>query len=218
MLASDAAHHPEASDLRSTLIDVFVKRGIGTAEQIAPAELRTPKLSGTDLRTLLESDWAAYEWVRTRREVLGIPKEVPFDVRRRLDVTKRVYHRGRKVEDARELVLKVAWEELEDNPSELTIAKRRSVTRGTTLAIRWAEDPEEHRVLANLTTTATGRDRAERDKLLLTLESDGVLRRAVGAAKNQLALGSTLYAEVADDVMTMKGGARLLHIVGGTDD
>ncbi|MDF2697951.1 MAG: hypothetical protein K0S65_6334, partial [Labilithrix sp.] len=220
ILACDQAHHPDADDLRDALVRELVRRGVGTEAELKPVPIQHDDdlLRGIDLKTLLESDWAAHEWVRRRREQLGIPPDVPFDVRRRLDVTKRIYHRAGRHEQSRELVLKVAWEQFEDNPKELLLARRRSVTRGTTLAIQWAEHASDHRILAHITSSSKARDRAERDALLLRLEDDGLLRRAEGAASRQLGIGQTLYAEVTDDVMTMKGGARLLHIVSEKSD
>ena len=208
MIACDAAYHPGADDLRDAFTKELVARGVGITEDLKPRD-PTATIAGVDLTTLLESDWAAYEWVTKHRAELGVPPNVPFDVRRRLDVKKLVYHQDEHVH-ARELVLKVAWEETEENAPDLAIARARSVTRGTTLAIAWSDKP---RVLAQI--TSEGRGREDRDAFLTALADSGRLRRASGAAKNQLALGSTLYAEVAGDVMTLKGGARLLHIVGG---
>jgi len=214
MHACDNAYHPDADALRSAFADELVNRAVATTTELELPSLPSADLiAGMDLATLLGSDWAAYEWVGRHRVELGIPDKVPFNVRQRLDVKKKVYHRGGKTASPRELVIKIAWEETEDNPAGLAIASRRSVTRGTTVAIQWVEDGEKSRVIAHVTSYDAKRDREARDELLLRLTDEGRLSRARGAASKQFA-SSELYAEVAGDVMTLKGGARLLHIVG----
>jgi hypothetical protein len=215
MHACDAAYHPEVDALRTAFAEELVNRNVATAAELVLRPLPAADLiDGMELATLLGSDWAAYEWVGRHRVALGIPEKVPFNVRKRLDVRKKVYHRRGRTEHPRELVIKVGWEELEDNPAELAIASRRSVTRGTTVAIQWADAGDKNRVIAHITSHAANREREARDAFLLRLADEGLISRARGAASKQLAASSELYAEVADDVMTLKGGARLLHIVG----
>jgi hypothetical protein len=67
---------------------------------------------------------------------------------------------------------------------------------------------------SRLTTDLSDQQRADRDRMLLRLDEDGILlldRRGVGP--DQQPLGSAIRAESLGPVMRVRGGARMLHLL-----
>ena len=172
VLAADEASHPDSAEQRQWIRDEFVRRGIVAAAR--ELEVRTnfshPNVAALDLGSLVESDWAAYRFANDNRALLRIPKDVPFEVRPRLDVTKLYWHRDGKHE-VRECLFKVSWNRVERNSVGGGLPARRRITVGTTLAIDW----ETRGVRAILTTEASAQ-REERDRLLAALVDAEILR------------------------------------------
>jgi hypothetical protein len=209
--ASDQAAHPDSSQGRDWLCEEFVKRGIvpnrAALETKAPYE--EPALAEVDLQTLVDSDWAAYDFANRNRDLLGIPAEIPFEVRPRLRTTKRVYHRGEQAEIV-DCLFKVAWRESEKNPSGRWFTDERQVTTGTTLAIAWEEPP---RVVRFRLTTEREAQREERDRFLLRLDDeDALLPARQATAHDGKPLRSAVQAEVMGGRMRLRGTARTLHV------
>ena len=173
ILAADQASHPDSEEQREWICEEFVRRGI--VQRAADLRVKTnfphPAVAELDLPSLVESDWAAYQFANANRSLLRIPKDVPFEVRPRLDVTKLYWHRDGKHE-VRECLFKVSWIRVERNGVGHGLPRRRRITMGTTLAIDW----ETRTVRARLTSEGGAADRAERDRLLATLIDTEVLR------------------------------------------
>src|SRR6266511_3133313 len=78
IVAADQASHPDEAQERGWLVDQFVHRCM--ADSANDLEVRTDyeesPLNDLDLETLIESDWAAYEFANHNRELLGIPDAV----------------------------------------------------------------------------------------------------------------------------------------------
>ena len=83
ILASDQASHPDDDTSRSRIRDEFARRHVVGSE--TDLELETDfeheAVADLDLATLVESDWAAYEFAGRHRDLLGIPADRPFRVR-----------------------------------------------------------------------------------------------------------------------------------------
>lgn len=209
--ASDQAAHPDSAQGRDWLCEEFVTRGIvpnrAALETGAPYD--EPALAEVDLQTLIESDWAAYDFASRNRDLLGIPAEIPFEVRPRLKTTKRVYHRGQQGEIV-DCLFKVVWRESEKNPSGRWFADERQITTGTTLAIAWDEPP---RLVRLRLTTRPEDQREERDRFLLRLDDEGALLPARQAtAHDGEPLRSAVRAELMGGRMRVRGTARTLHV------
>jgi hypothetical protein len=221
LLAADQASHPDAEQARASLRKEFVARGIVPNE--SSLEVRTgfeePAVTAADLESLVNSDWAAYQFAERSRDLLGIPETVPFYVPPRLDVTKE-YHQAREIERVRECVFKVSWEHIEDNPKELRrrYASRRRMSVGTTLAIDWGT----RRVRALLTTNPDLLPAAEarllkedRNEMLRNLARRGLLHRVGGGGRRTTEPGLPgAIALITDGVLRVRGSARLLHVSG----
>ena len=79
IIASDQAAHPDSDAGRLWLCEEFVRRGIvpdASALDVRPPH-EEPALAGVSLQTLVESDWAAYDFASQNRELLGHPAGHP---------------------------------------------------------------------------------------------------------------------------------------------
>lgn len=217
IIAADEASHPMSPRERRWLATEFKRRNIVKSTdallKAGPSASRKKKLekvlADLDLQTLVESDWAAYDFVNRWRDLLGAPPAVPLFVRPRLDV-KKVYWFGRGDErEVREVVFKFSWDAVEENPKARGLPSKRQITMGTTLAIDW-----QTKTVRALLTTDTGKlQRADRDASLLLLHGQnrlGVGSDAVGPDGKELM--SVAIAEVSGDVLRIRKSARMLHI------
>jgi hypothetical protein len=212
IIAADQASHPQDTHERDLICEEFVKRGIvRSADELkVETNFEHPAVTGMDLETLIESEWAAYEFANNNRDFLSIPKGVHFQVRPRLDTTKLYYHLGGR-QEIRECIFKVSWDQKEANQLGSFYPSERRITVGTTLAIDWST----HSVRAKLTSDYHDeQQREDRDLLLQRLNDEGVLR------KGNLALGpdgkllrSAVKAETIEGLMRVRGASRMLHIV-----
>jgi hypothetical protein len=217
ILAADQASHPDDDQEREWIRQEFVRRHM--VDDRAALEVETnfehPGVAGIDLATLVESDWAAYEFANQNRDLLCIPANVPFHVASRLDVTKRYYQRDGE-QDVRECLFKVWWNQPEPNPLGTWFPGRRQITVGTTLAIDW----DTRRVRARLTSDHSRRpqeedeQRHDRDLLLARLAGGGLLQPAhLATGPDSRQRRAVLSAESSNGLMRVRGTARMLHIV-----
>jgi hypothetical protein len=210
ILAADQASHPGDGQERRWIREEFVRRHM--AEDEAALEVETNvdadgRLDGVDLATLVDSDWAAYDFANRNRDFLGIPGDVPFRVLPRLDSTKQYYPRSGP-QLVRECIFKVAWDHSEPNSLGPAFPAVRKVTVGTTLAIDWAT----RRIRSRLTTDPVTQ-RQDRDRLLLHMADSGVLvPDRMGMGPDGRPLRSFVRAEALGDVMRVRGAARMLHL------
>jgi hypothetical protein len=227
IIASDQASYPDDRKERDWICDEFLRRNMVPSTDVLKLEtnFEYKPLRDIQLETLIESDWAAYEFVNEHRKFFGIPKGVHFRVRPRLDTTK-LYFTGGGRQRIRECLLKISWDYKEPNHLGRFYPSERQITVGTTVAIDW----EARRVRAILTSDFSQRpqasrkhQKAERERqqsdrslMLGRLAEEGVLRlgnEAVGPDGNLLR--SSIKAETMDGLMRIRGAARTLHISGG---
>lgn len=198
-LAADRAAYPASADLRSAFAQRFVERHIvnqvGDLDTERPAELGVP---AAQVHELHDSDWAAYRYVEQHRTVMGIPAGVSFTVLPRVDTTKRIgsVNEGNR---QRELIVKVSWNHAEEAVG--ATARTRVVATGATVVLNW----ETGECLALVHSDVTGKDQQhERDRLLVELESDGVLD-----AGDEAGVGVRGASDPG-----LRSSQRLLHLAG----
>jgi hypothetical protein len=218
ILAADQASHPEDGQEREWLRQEFIHRKMipGPRSLEVETHLSDPALDGLDLQDLLESDWAAYQFANDHRDLLFIPPGIPFQVERRMKVTKRYYHRTGQ-QEVSECLFKVWWYTTEQNQVGDQFPKARRIAVGTTLAIDW----ETHTLRARLTSDRTsfpdeGEEQLQdRDRFLRHLAEQDILRASQDAlGPDGRPLRAVIGAEDIHGVMRVKSMARMLHIIG----
>lgn len=216
LLAADRAGNPDFDAPRAFLRAEFVARGIvARAEDLeTPTQFAEPAVEALDPETLMESDFAAYGFVNDQRALFGVPVGVPFEVRPRLATEKVYFHEkdGKSgQEKVREVLVKVAWTELE--PQRVAgLPGARRVAAGTTLAI----DRDTRRVRVRITTGTDGARRAERDRYLEQLVRTH--RIAIGPEArdaNGLPRADVIRGDVVGGALKLRNVASMLHMGQG---
>jgi hypothetical protein len=227
ILAADEATHVDYSPEREWLKSEFVRRGIVESKDDLAVETNYTEdvKDGMDfnLNELRDSAWTAYTFARKNRDLLGIPKDVPFEIHPRLDVTKNYYVGNGNKKAVRELLFKVSWQHAEENPGGWMKASHRRFTVGTTLAIDWDKTVElkaaksnKMHIRAKLTTTTSDQTRRQRDKFVERLMRGGfVVSKDRAPGLDNKPRRATASAEVTRDHLRIRGTMRALHLVGG---
>ncbi|HEY5979965.1 MAG TPA: hypothetical protein VIT41_10050 [Microlunatus sp.] len=213
VLASDEASHPESDTIRNRLTTEFLRRGVVASRDDLDVDtnLEHPAVAEVDVDRLIASDFAAYAFAQANTTLLGIPKGTPFEVRPRLDVTKRYFHRtGAHL--VREVLFKVTWSLVENNASGGGLPAKRRYRCGTTLAI--GMDRAAPYVRAVITTRRGRTDRMATDALLARLIETEQLYVTASPRDAIAPLRSMIEAEIGSDVLRISGLARTLHVTG----
>ena len=226
IIASDQASHPNEKQERQWIAEEFVKRHMVSSVDALKVETNfaAPELVNIDLQTLADSDWAAYEFANNNRKFLGIPEGIHFRVRPRLDTNKKYIRGAQQEEYIRELIFKVSWDYKEPNHLGRFFPEERQITVGTTLAIDWLTKRVRAIVTSDFGERPAGsrkqrkidrqRQKEDRDLMLARLIDEGVLQLADQAdGPDGLQLSSVVSAETMDNLMRIRGAARLLHII-----
>lgn len=226
IIAADQASHPDDKQERQWICDEFVKRHMITGEGALKVETNfaAKELATVDLQTLVDSEWAAYEFANKNRKFLGIPNGVHFRVRPRLDATKTYIRGPGKMDPIRELIFKVSWDYKESNHLGQFFPAERQITVGTTMAVDWLTKKVRAIVTSDFSERPSGSGRKrkadrqqqklDRDLMLARLLDDGVLELAdqTGGPDGKQRT-SLVSAEKMGNLMRIRGAARMLHII-----
>jgi len=225
IMTVDQVAYPDDLKIRNWVKAQFTSRHLVLNEDALDVETdferEGPEAIG--VRALHDSDWAAYQYANAHRELLGIPEDIPFQVRPRLHVLKK-YQGG----EGEECIFKVAWDHVEDNPLGSGYPGKRRITVGTTVAIDW----KTGRVLARLTNAPPERrllafdreyrrrwqeyeeQRRDRDVFVGGLAARGLLKLGSHAlGPDGQPLRSVIQADVIGNAMKARGTGKMLHIV-----
>jgi hypothetical protein len=224
-IAADIAADPRSEHkaaIRELFAQRFVKRGVvDSVDELAATAPAALSITPDQLADIRDSDWAAYTFVDKHRPEFGIPADQSFKVLPRVDATKQI---GTKRADGkydiqRELLLKIAWDIVEDNGAAGLPAPKRRVQTGATLAIRWSDGSVLALIRSNVTTSAA--QRAARDEFLTQLlASDAPVAIVDTDTSSPPRAPSGIQIRIFGDVAKITGTQRLLHIddISDTDD
>jgi hypothetical protein len=212
LVADMRAYLEDESGYRRTFNDEFKKRGIpGDLQPDLPDEFLR-----VDLDDLLESDWTAYEFVDKHKKLLGVPAKGPFRVFSRRESQRRYYIGEGKRETRREVILQVTWEASEPNGGVLSLPSSRAVFKGTTIVIDGRADGRGRYPVLSCLSTDSGEHQVDaRTEAVRRLADAGLLLFASRWQANDMRpLAPLVFARTAQNVLRLRGTARLLHLAG----
>jgi hypothetical protein len=158
-----------------------------------------------DVDRLIRSDSEADQFVKKYRDVFNIPPRVPFTVYPRTKSSKG-YGWGKEWDTERsyEVLLKVSWEQVEEDAFDKKFPTARKITCGTT--VKLTTDGS----VGNVLTTEVETQKPERDRMVRSLLEKGLLQPpAKSAGPNSPA--APIRVEAHKGVMKVRGAGRLLH-------
>lgn len=195
------------------LTDSFARRGIPLDENksLLQTEFDENPLEGVDLQDLINSDWIAYQFAGSRRDLLAIPDNVNFEVLPRFVARKRINYRPAIYQQ--QLFFNVRWTETEEIGIRLpSLPNQRRIVVGTTLVI----DLDQKRPIAVLHTDSDPKLSKSRDEMLAMLIKSDLLRLgplAVGPHGERL--DGVIQAEITGGALKLSGVANMLHVTHG---
>src|SRR5262245_23920677 len=210
MVAADVYSNPDDPEPREFIKKEFQRRGmVEHARMLDPVDPGFELPAELDLEQLVRSDWAAYQFAERWRQPLMIPERVPFEVRPRLDVSRRTWRKNGEPATTRALLFKVAWQASQEFKSGDFFSEV-AVTRGTMLAIDW-----ETRKVRTLLSTSPDHP-SQRDT---STERNNTMRKeflATNLAEGLLELGSpNVY--VQNNTLRVRAMGQMLHMMGHSD-
>lgn len=207
MVAADTYSNPDDPEPREFIKEEFERRGmVDAAASLDPVDPGFELPADLDLEQLVHSDWAAYQFAERWRKELMIPAGIPFEVRPRLEVTRKTWRKNGQPAMTRALLFKVAWQAAQEFQSGDFFSEV-AVTRGTTLAIDW----ETRKVRTLLSTSpdhpsqsdaSTSRNDAMREAFLTSNIADGLLE-----------LGSP-NVQIQNNTLRVRAMGQMLHMMG----
>jgi hypothetical protein len=216
ILRADMHAHPDdPSGYRRLLQEEFERRGVCPPGAIDPDAAEPLRPMKVDVDELIESDWAAYQFVDAHREELGLGRDrkVPFRLFPRRDVMRTYFIGNRERELRREVVLQFTWEQDEPNPDVPGVPRRRRVFRGTTLVLSGTPDARgKHRVLSCLTTDRERRHVDARSRFVARIAEAGMIAESEVPGTSRRPLQRVAHAHISGDTIRFRGTARMLHL------
>lgn len=207
MIAADIYSNPDDPEPREFIKKEFRRRGIvADVATLDPVDPGFDLPADLDLEQLARSDWAAYQFAESWRAKLMIPGRVPFEVRPRLDVTRKTWRKNGKAALSRALLFKVSWQDVQ--PFKLgDFFDEVAITRGTTLAIDW-----ETRTVRTLLSTSP-RHPSQSDA---SRERNDAMRTAflsTSIAEGLLEPGSPNF-QIQNKTLRVRAMGQMLHMMG----
>jgi hypothetical protein len=216
ILASDEDVYPDdETGYRAVLIKEFKDRGvISSAGELEPSPGKD--LIRIDLNNIKESEWAAYDFAEKNRRLLKIPKNIPFRLLPRQEVNRLYFLSTGERAYRKEMILRVTWEKQEENVRIPGMPSRRAVFMGTTAVFEDKPDKQErHRLISCLSTDVSDAHIKARDETIRLMVDRGQLETENGISSlNARPLSPVVFGRITDNVLRLRGTARLLHLAG----
>lgn len=214
LIAHDAVPKQKRKNAKrrvAVLRDAFQKRNIPLVDGSPLLQTDFPEnpLENVDLRSLEESDWAAYQFAHQYRELLRIPADIPFKVSPRYTADKQLGSKRSPLYQY-QLIFKVSWDQVEPIGFEHSLLpNQRRVVVGTTFVI----DLDAQKPIAILHTDQDSALQSGRDELLKLLLERDILHfgDAAFGPTNEVRDGG-IQADETDGALKLYGVSRMLHI------
>lgn len=214
VLRSDEVAYPkDETGYREVLKKEFIRRGIVSSANELESRPEEEWVH-INLNDVLESDWVAYAFAEKERKLLKIPPRVPFRLFPRRDVMRRYYLGRGQHKDRREVVFQVTWEKPEENIEIPGLPRHRGVFHGTTLVFGGHSDTKgRYPLLSCLTNDRSDDQEKARNNIVRRLAQRGQLE--IGdrwLSINSRPLAPRVFGRVTDNILRLRGTARLLHL------
>lgn len=216
IIATDRISHGSSTQERAWIEEEFVRRRMVLKKDALSVKTNFTHhaLDKVDIKTLTESDWAAYDFANKNRKLLGIPRKTSFKVLPRLDVKKQYLRDGKKTY-VRECIFKVSWDQIEDNQMGSVFPDCRRITVGTTMVID--SDTKEIRLIItsdhSKNNEESNEQKADRNKMLRYLFDEDLLRMGSHAyGPNNKPLDSVVNAQSTHGCLRVQNTARMLYL------
>jgi hypothetical protein len=209
LYAADRAAFPDHAQLRDRVAKEFTTRRIAeTPQDISSPAPDVGRKLDVQASTLLDSDFAAYEFANANRTLLRVPDATPFRILPRAEVRKELMLGDGRTGQRHELLFKVSWDHVE--PCDIPgLPRQRQVTAGTTLAM----DYQTATVVALLTTDLSGTQARARDRMLRRLlDAELIELDELALGPDGLPRASVISGRSLDGVLRFAGTARTLHL------
>ncbi len=166
---------------------------------------RLHRAKSIDIETLVKSDTEAYRFVSCHRRLFNIPPRVPIRILPRFQTSKGSGW-GKKWDTERSygILLKVSWEQMEDDSFDGAFPATRSVTSGSTVILT------SDGYASHLFSTDIEAQKPERDKMVRSMLEAGLLRRPA-ESQGMGPVKTPIRTEIRKGVLKIKGAGRLLH-------
>jgi len=207
MIAADLYTNPDDPEPRDFIKSEFNRRGmVDDTATLDPIDPGFDLPAGFDLEQLARSDWAAYQFAETWRKQLLIPANTPFEVRPRLDVTRKTWRKGGEPAMTRALIFKVVWQTAQVFHAGEFVHEV-AVARGTTLAIDW----DTRKVCTLLSTSPDHPSQSDAS----TAVNDGMRTAFLAANIDEGLLEfASPNVQVQNGVLRVRAMGQMLHVMG----
>jgi hypothetical protein len=180
---------------------------IGAADEILRNE---PEglygVKSLEAETLIGNDAEAQRFVNRNRTVFNVPPRVPISVHPRFRTSKGSgWGKEWDTERTNEILLKISWEQIEEDSFDRHFPTTRGVTCGTTVVLNFQGVPW------HILSVGVEAQRAERDRMVRSLLESGLLRQGLERREASGPVGPPIRVDVRKGVMRISGAGRLLH-------
>lgn len=173
-------------------------------QKIEPDELYGIK--EVEPNDLLMDDTKVRTFVNRNRPLFNIPPRIPIKVHPRFRASKGGgISKTWDTERSNEILLKISWEQIEEDAFDRHFPTARAVTCGTTVVFNYQGVPW------HVLSVDVAAQQPERDRMVRSLLESGLLQQGLAGHDVRGSAGPPIRVNVKKGVMRISGAGRLLH-------
>lgn len=209
LTGSFVGRRQESHWLEEELRRRHVIRKKGEIQKLEPEKDSSVKMP--DVQRLIEDDAEALAFVKKYRSLFKIPPRVPFTIHPRHQTCKTSGWGKKWDETSAEwgMLLKVSWEQIEEDSFDRKFPSARSVTCGSTVELSTEGGVRE--VFSN----DVDAQKPERDRMIRSLHEKGLLQLPDQASRSRNSK-TPIRINVRNGIMKIQGAGQLLHFQRAT--